>query len=67
MTLQCILDFVYCVFVACRRHYLRAWFTEVIEKFKDCSSLPDWGKSLEWPNPPIPLKVPAGPDNFSTH
>ena len=37
---------------------MRSWFTEVIEKFKDVSSLPDWGKTLELPKPPVPVKVP---------
>ena len=40
-----------------RRKYLDEWFNNVLEAFKDCSSSSDFGKSIEWPEPPIPLKV----------
>lgn len=32
----------------------------MVESYKDCNSLPDWGKkSLEWPEPPVAVKVRA--------
>lgn len=40
-----------------RRQFVGDWFSVVIEKFKDCSSMPDCGKSIEWPDPPPALIV----------
>ena len=45
------------IFIWYRRQYVGAWFAEVLEKFKDCSTMPDYGKSIEWPKPPPALTV----------
>ena len=41
-----------------RRKFVEKWFREVVEKFKDCSTMsPDYGRSLEWPKPPPAMIV----------
>ncbi|MCG8623592.1 MAG: hypothetical protein MJE68_16570 [Proteobacteria bacterium] len=45
------------IFIWYRRQYLDEWFTEVLEKFSDCSTMPDYGRSVEWPHPPPALTV----------
>ena len=41
-----------------RSKYVRAWFNEVVESFRDCTTLsPDYGRSIKWPKPPPAMKV----------
>ena len=40
-----------------RRLFVEDWFNEVLTRFQDCDSMPDHGKSVEWPEPPTALKV----------
>ena len=41
-----------------RRKYVKSWFTEVVERFKDCSMMsPDYGRSVKWPEAPPAMIV----------
>ena len=41
-----------------RRKYVKSWFAEVVEKFRDCSTMAsDYGRSIEWPKPPPAMIV----------
>ncbi len=40
-----------------RKHYLGSWLEKVQEEFKECKTMPDWGRSVQWPAPPIAIKV----------
>ena len=41
-----------------RRKYVKAWFDQVVESFRDCSTMsPDYGRSIKWPKPPPAMKV----------
>ena len=41
-----------------RRKYAKAWFDEVVESFRNCSTMaPDYGRSVKWPKPPPAMIV----------
>ena len=43
--------------LSCRRYHTRKWLEEVTTRFQGSGSLPDYGKSLEWPKAPVAIKV----------
>ena len=46
-----------CHSLSCRRYHTRKWLEEVTTRFQGCGSLPNYGKSLEWPKAPVAIKV----------
>ena len=51
----------YCVCVrallSCRKYKVRRWFSQINEAFRKVSNMPDYGRSISWPEPPPVLKV----------
>ena len=51
----------YCVCVgallSCRKYKVRRWFSQINEAFRNVSNMPDYGRSISWPEPPPVLKV----------
>ena len=52
------MDALMSLVIAYRRKFVSDWFSQVVERFKDCAKdLPDYGKSIKWPKAPPAMKV----------
>ena len=43
--------------LSCRKYKVRRWFSQINEAFRNVSNMPDYGRSISWPEPPPVLKV----------
>lgn len=46
----------YTIMACYKRHKVRAYLRELLQRFQAVRSLPDFGKSLPWPEPPAVLE-----------